>query len=283
MKTRTFPNENYKAVYMNGKTMRFLHDNTQPMKELKYSEFYDVKITNKCNGKCPYCYQDSTPDNDSTQNMVDRIRNYFEPMSTNERPFQVAIGGGEPTLHPSFIEILKTVYDLGITPNYTTNGMHISPEIVVATKKYCGGVAITCHKHLNEHWRRAHTYFTDNGVKTNFHIVISDRKSVNEFFKIYKEFKGKVDYFVLLPYIVKGRAKPVKIEYKYLFHLLDFIKDETDISDIAFGAKFYEHEKKLKQLNVSLYEPEIMSKYLDFVEMKKYNSSFDDEPIGEIK
>jgi sulfatase maturation enzyme AslB (radical SAM superfamily) len=279
MRTRSFPKENYKAVYINGKTMRFLHDNTKPMKELKYPEFYDIKITNMCNGGCPYCYQNSTPDAEFTMDMVVKIKNYFEPMTMNERPFQVAIGGGEPTLHPYFMEILRTFKTLGIVPNYTTNGMCITPEIVAATKAYCGGVAITCHEHLHEYWKHAHSMFTQMGVKTNFHIVISDRKSIDNFLQIYNVYKGDVEYFVLLPYIVKGRAKPMKIEYDYLFEQLDKL---DDISDVAFGARFYKHKKKLQCLGVSLYEPEIMSKYLDMVEMKMYKSSFDSKPIKKI-
>lgn len=280
MRTRSFPKENYKAVYIDGKTMRFLHDNTKPMKELKYPEFYDVKITNVCPGGCSYCYQDSKPVVECTQDMVERIRNYFEPMTMNQRPFQVAIGGGEPTLHPRFVEILKTVHDLGITPNYTTNGMCLTDEIVKASKMYCGGVAITCHKHLEKHWVNAYNELKKNGVNINFHHVISDKASVDYFLKVFNIYRGRVDYFVLLPYVTKGRAKKMTIEYEYLFKQLERF---GDISDIAFGARFYKFKDKLKCMNVSLYEPEIMSKYLDMVEMKVYKSSFDKKPIRSIK
>ena len=70
------------------------------------------------------------------------------------RPYQVAIGGaGEPTLHPDFCEVLKTSRELDIMPNYTTNGMHLSDKILYATKEYCGGVAVSTHKHLK--WGKA--------------------------------------------------------------------------------------------------------------------------------
>lgn len=282
MRTRSFPKENYKAIYINGKTMRFLHDNTKPMKELKYPEFYDIKITNMCAGGCSYCYQNSTPDGELTQDMIERIKNYFEPMTMNQRPFQIAYGGGEPTLHPQFLEILKMTYDLGITPNYTTNGMNITPEIVAATRMYCDGVAITCHEHLEKYWNDAFFKFERAMIASSFHIVIGDRKSIDYFVEIYDVYKDRVKYFVLLPYIVKGRAKPMKIEYDYLFEKLDMFANESSIDDIAFGARFYKHKKKLKCLGVSLYEPEIMSKYLDMVEMKMYKSSFDSKPIKKI-
>jgi hypothetical protein len=34
--------------------------------------------------------------------------------------FEVAFGGGEPTLHPDFLPILETAKNYGITPNFTT-------------------------------------------------------------------------------------------------------------------------------------------------------------------
>lgn len=104
MRIRVFANENYKAVFLNGKTMRFLCDHSKPMSKLTYPEFYDVKITNKCNGDCPYCYQDSKID-EPQSDIITKIKKYFEPMNMNQRPFQVAIGGGEPTLHPQFCDI----------------------------------------------------------------------------------------------------------------------------------------------------------------------------------
>ena len=30
---------------------------------------------------------------------------------------------GEPTIHPEFCEFLETVYNTGVVPNYTTNGI----------------------------------------------------------------------------------------------------------------------------------------------------------------
>ena len=60
IKTRCFPKNNYKSIYFNGKTMRIALDPEKPIIDLEYPEFYDIKITNKCNGKCNYCYQDSS-------------------------------------------------------------------------------------------------------------------------------------------------------------------------------------------------------------------------------
>lgn len=158
--------------------------------------------------------------------------------------------------------------------------MNLTYDIIEATEKYCGGVAITCHPHLKSYWKNAYKKLVGR-VKLNFHHVISDKKSVDTFIKIYNKYVNLIDYFVLLPLVVKGRATDTRVEYMYLFNKL---KRVSDLSKIAFGAKFYyEHKDKLKCLGVSVYEPEVMSRYIDLVKMKEYNSSYDSEPIRKIK
>jgi uncharacterized radical SAM superfamily Fe-S cluster-containing enzyme len=268
VKTRILPESNYKSIYNNGKTLRIALDSSKPILELKYPEFYDVKLTDKCNGMCPECYQNSIPQGKHSFDALKKIKDFFGKLSENNKPFQVALGGGEPTLHPDFIEILKTFHNLGITPNYTTNGMNLTEKILRATKKYCGGVAVSCHEHLN--WREAVYKLTEKGIKTNLHIIISDKQSIKDFEDIYNQFHRRIEYFVLLPYIAMGRAKKKRVQFKELTKVLDKIKSDQ----IAFGANFYKNLKTTKKYDVSLYEPELMSKYLDLTNMKIYKSSF---------
>jgi organic radical activating enzyme len=208
-------------------------------------------------------------------------------MTENQRPFQVALGGGEPTSHPEFVEVLKAFHELGIEPNYTTNGMWATniefkidePEIELlsATQKYCGGVAVSCHPHLKSYWEHAALLYHAYKIKLNFHIIISDKKSVDEFVTIYDKWKDKVDYFVLLPYGNQGRAETKEIDWEYLVSKLP-----EDQQKLAFGANFYPYLLKGDHcIKVSLYEPEIMSKYLDAKDMNLYTSSFNtDCPIN---
>lgn len=277
IKKRILKESNYSAIWYNGKTIRIALDPSKPITELAYPEFYDIKVTNKCYGKCPWCYQNSEPDESDTENIVQKVRDFFSPMSLNDRPFQVAAGGGEPTEHEDFIELLQVLKEeLDICPNYTTNGMWIDKDaidqykLISATKKYCGGVAVSCHPHLEKYWTNAANIYWQNEIKLNFHIIISDKESIDRFIKIYDEWKDKVDYFVLLPYSVMGRAKEEKkIDWEYLITKL------PDSSKLAFGANFYPYlQRGGTKLKISLYEPEICSKYLDLKDMKIYKSSF---------
>lgn len=278
IKKRIEQESNYSAIFVNGKTLRIPLDSKKEIGELKYPEFYDVAINDNCKGSCSFCYADSKMTlNSNYNNALNSLKNFFEPMSMNQRPFQIAIGGkGEPTLHPDFCSILKYTHSLGIIPNYTTNGMfigeHNCEEILDATKKYSMAVALSCHEHLTSFWKTAAELFFLNNVKTNFHIIISDKESIDRFLKIYKEYKGKILYFVLLPLTAKGRCKEAIVEHEYLFEKLSQM---NDIKDVAFGANFYPMLKETKyKFDLSLYEPEILSKFLDLKDMKIYKSSF---------
>jgi hypothetical protein len=288
MKIRVFKESNYKSVFFNGKTLRFALDESKPITELIYSEFYDISINNICNGKCPYCYADAKTTGHNFDNIVGKAKAYFGNMTDNQRPNQCAIGAaGEPTMHPDFVGFMKALYDMNIMPNYTTNGMfldnkenaHIS-NIIEATKKYCGGVAVSCHPHLKHHWMNAADLFYQNKIKLNFHIIISDKESIDDFMTIYNLWKDKVDYFVLLPYGAQGRAVQKEIDWDYL---ISVIPDNN--TNIAYGANFYPYLKDKKvntKIKISLYEPEIFSKYISLENNRitMYPSSFN---LTEVK
>jgi len=277
VKTRSFPKYNYRAVWCNGKTLRFQHDDSKPILELEYPEFYDVKITDYCKGGCPWCYQDSTKRGLHYENCVEKINQFFGPMTANQRPFQVAIGGGEPTSHPDFENILKAFHDLGICPNFTTNGM-FGEEVYQWASDYCGGVAISTHPQLDKHWKKAVTGFYYDDMVTNLHIIISDKESVNRFRSIYEGYHDLVSYFVFLPHMAMGRGKEKVIEWDYLCETLKAVGASKSI---AFGANFYPYLLKTPdRFKMSIYEPEILSKYLVLEDDGSiYKSSFSHQPI----
>ncbi len=278
LKIRRFEEHNYQGLHINGKTIRIALDPKKPIEELVYPEFYDVKMEEYCDGRCPYCYVDSKHTDPHMENIVEKFQKFFGDMDDNQRPFQIAFGGGEPTEHPDFIELMKHCHSMGIMPNYTTNGMWVRKSeeeqraILDVTKNYCGGVALSTHPHLKKYWEPAVDKFIKEDIFTNFHIIIGEKRSIDRFIELYEKYTGKIKYFVLLPLMETGRAKNVKVDFEYLHNTLP---DKMD--DIAFGANFYPFlcdYKKTGKYNVSLYEPEIMSGYLDLTDMKVYKSSF---------
>jgi hypothetical protein len=277
IKTRTFPEHNYRAIHVNGKTMRFALDPRNPIGELEYPEFFDVKVTSRCSGGCGYCYQSSGDSVCHVGGIVERFTGYFSRFDANQMPFQIAFGGGEPTSHPDFPALLEACSALGMVPNYTTNGMWVSgtsrDSISEATTRLCGGVAVSTHPHLSVHWRAAVEWYLSEGVHANLHVIIGNRASVDTFSEIYREFTGRVKYFVLLPLSAQGRSTEAFSDWEYLTS-----KIEGSPRDVAFGANFHPYlTRNPGRFRVSIYEPEAMSAYLDLETMKVFKSSFSSE------
>ena len=273
MKIRVDEKSNYKAFFFNGKTVRLCLDDKKPISKPEFPEFYDVDIfetlNGLCNGGCSYCYLNGNKNGKIVENAVEKIYDYFGKMSPNQRPFQVALpGSGEIFMHPKWEDILKAFYGLNIVPNYTTNGMFAENENVIeATKKYVGGVAITCHPHLKKFWTKAAELYCKNGIRTNLHLIISDNKSIDNFVKIYNEWKDRIEHFVLLPLGDQQVSLKKEIDWDYLVSVL------PKENKVAFGANFYPYLLK-GGVKVSLYDPEVFGGFLALDKMKLYKSSF---------
>jgi len=284
-KIREFKDRNYRAIFneTTGQTIRIAFDKTKDIEPLEYPELTDISFGTICKANCPFCYTSAIKNGVNYPNLVEKIDAWYGVMTENQRPFQVAIGGGgEPTMHPEFPAAVQRFRELGIMPNYTTNAMHLDETVLDATVKYCGGVAISCHPHLDKIWKKGVTTLTDKKIRTNLHIIVGEPGTTERFWEIYEEFKDKIEYFVLLPYQAVGRGKPVNVEPEWT-KLFDTLLDRN-LHNIAFGALFYpfilKHKDKYGKFDLSLYEPETMSGYVMFEDgpMVLRKSSYDLNP-----
>ena len=82
-------------------------------------ELVDVKITDACpfESQCGFCYMGSTVNGAAGDPA--RVMRLLEALA-DQRVFEIAFGGGEPTLWPRFTEILHYTRALGMVPNFTT-------------------------------------------------------------------------------------------------------------------------------------------------------------------
>ena len=168
-------------------------------------ELCDISITDRCSMGCAYCYQDSKPNRKhGRKDLVETILKGFEHV-----PYQIAIGGGEPTQHPDFPYILRKARELGTVPNYTTAGFKMTPEIVAATNEVCGGVAMTYHSFKGFDWFKEHykKLRTQLKVKLNIHLIADKNVAVNlrALCKI-KDELGPLSIVLLAYYPDVGRA-----------------------------------------------------------------------------
>lgn len=198
MKLKFEANDNYCYFfdYSTGKSI-LLGDCNEFVRE-KGPNLLDVSITNRCNRCCDFCYRHSTPVGD------DITLDDYQIVIDNAKECgvqQIAIGGGEPTVHPHFCEILKITRNNGIIPNYSTNAQNLTDKILRYTKKYCGAIAISVYDEFEEYKeiiKRIKSY----GIKVNFHLILSSDKikKYSSFLKEPPEWLADINALIFLNY-----------------------------------------------------------------------------------
>ena len=197
---------------------------------------------------------------------------------------------GEPTIHPEFCNFLKTVYETGVVPNYTTNGITIakdnelSSKILAFTREYVGGVAISFgNKSLRNYAHEAiYKLHKLGNTNINIHHIISDKESVDEFVAEWAHYGDSILYHVLLPLMPSGRSSEGVTEGT--FEYLEEVIEKNNIKNVAFGAHFIKNLRDSK-IKTWLYDEQSFSKNIiltkDLVQITP--SSFDLNPIMQIK
>ena len=296
LKRRVYPEHNYNAIWCNLKTIRLGEGKASALPPAE-SEFYDVGINTKCNAECPFCYVSASGKGVNYPNICETWNKWMETfwekkrdnVTITNKPFQIAIGStGEPTIHPEFCDFLKTVYETGVVPNYTTNGIliaqdnSISEQILVATSRYAGGVAVSFgNKNLRDYARKAIDKLI-NVTNVNIHHIISDKESVDAFIQEWLRYGDRILYHVLLPLMPSGRSAS-GIEDGVWEYLEEMIQ-KHEIKNVAFGAHFIKHLRDSK-IKTWLYDEESFSKNIILTPNKVQitPSSFDLNPIEVIE
>lgn len=298
LKRRFFPEHNYNALWCNLKTVRLGEGKALEL-PADQSEFYDVGINTKCNAECSFCYVSASGQGinypDICQTWKKWMDTFWEKAEDRiiftNKPFQIAIGStGEPTIHPEFCDFLKTVYETGVVPNYTTNGItlakdnELSKQIMEATRKYVGGVAVSFgNKTIRDYARTAVANLVNFGnTNVNIHHIISNKESVDVFVQEWAYYGSDILYHVLLPLRPSGRSSEGITDGT--FEYLEEVIEKNGIKNVAFGAHFIKNLRNSK-IKTWLYDEQSFSKNIiltkDLVQITP--SSFDLNPIMKIE
>ncbi len=92
-----------------------------------------IEVNDHCNLTCPVCFANSSPSRDGTRSLEEIDRMLDALVASEVEPDLLQISGGEPTLHPEIIEILKRAKKRPIRHlMLNTNGLRIArdPEFV---------------------------------------------------------------------------------------------------------------------------------------------------------
>ncbi len=107
-------------------------------KEIKTNEFIHIMVTNKCNRRCPFCFDENRKfGKDITKENFIKILDKAKENNIKE----VCILGGEPLLHPDIVWLCKKCKEYGFITVMTTN--YANPEVLKQCDKYLDSINIS--------------------------------------------------------------------------------------------------------------------------------------------
>lgn len=87
-----------------------------------------LEITKRCNLTCPHCYIDggASRENELSPPEIHALIDQLADMGV----WAIAITGGEPTLHPHFIDFVRHARRRGLLVGIATHGLHLSDRLL---------------------------------------------------------------------------------------------------------------------------------------------------------
>lgn len=291
-------NNNYWVVINSNRKLRIAFDDVEPFATMP--ELVDLKITDFCDIGCDFCYQDSTTQ--GTHAPLQDVKRILSQTSPYGVVTEYAIGGGEPTQHPDFAEILHAIYTNINIANFTTKNKKWfkDADLVNTVGKTVTGIAYSIDntKDLNEFFElHRHAFPMDSDYGTNGRQESKKRAPVF-YVHLIPELMGQDAFRDLLADIESINAKRVHLKPKINVTLLGFkpigrsegdevslIPEIIDIlqltknTPIGIDTKFaqdYKEFLELKEVDSTLYTTEEgeFSLYVDAVKDTAYKSSY---------
>ena len=300
--TEKVKNGNYYILYgstYNQKEKVRLQVDSIPDMIPEYPELVDMKITNACEHKCPFCYMASTPKGKHA-NITDicYIINKFKIKT------EFTLGGGNVLLHPQFDRIVSLIHSKNHIANITiryddVKTINDNLKIKKSIMKHVSGIGISVQsandfevavdfikemlllgKHVSLHMIPEMIGFQ------NSLDILEKLKDFNN--KLYNDNKDDIMYsynnckVLFLGLKQSGRAK--NLEHKLLSDdELDMLAKKSGYQynvDTAFINTYEEWFKKEynndEEYFLTRYEGEY-SMFIDAVKMQAYTSSYKDD------
>lgn len=184
----------------------------------------NIDLTNRCNMNCPICFANANqqgyvyePDYETVLKMLTALRNE-EPIKCTA----VQFSGGEPTIHPKLVDIIKAAKDMKFAQvQIATNGIEFAKNY--EKLKACSAAGLNS------------IYLSFDGVTDDVYLQARDRKmfgvklQVLENLRKLKEETGKCPSVVLVPTCVRGVND---------HQIGDIARFALDNSDVIRGVNF---------------------------------------------
>lgn len=103
----------------------------------------NIDLTNRCNQKCPICFANAASQKYVYEPTLKDVRKMMKMLSDEKpvRTWSLQFSGGEPTIHPDFIDIVKEARRMNFTQiQVATNGLTLAKDLDFCKKLGKAGV-----------------------------------------------------------------------------------------------------------------------------------------------
>jgi radical SAM protein with 4Fe4S-binding SPASM domain len=109
---------------------------TAPPHSLSVPETIHFSVTGLCDQACAGCFYSARSGSGvaATHAPLPLFERVVQKAG-QARVFQIALGGGEPTLHPQLVDMVRLARTYNLVPNLTTNGNRLTRELAIALKE----------------------------------------------------------------------------------------------------------------------------------------------------
>lgn len=265
---------------------------TLSLNKLGFPSLVDLKITDYCNFGCKFCYQNSTKR--GKHGDVENIKKIIDVLAESNTQ-EIAIGGGEPTLHPDLFEILLHAKSKNFVIGITTKNYKLYDiQNIKLYFNFIDSLAISCNSMEDlESAKNLRKQLQEKGIYTNIYVQsileLIDPNIYENFIKeVYKNFSN----FTLLGYKNYGRGNNNINVFKPNDNWLDVIYNS--IKNKTSDAEYYGYNFGVDTVIVNRYNELLKSNnkikkylynnregnqscYVDAVELKMGMCSFTNE------
>jgi MoaA/NifB/PqqE/SkfB family radical SAM enzyme len=198
----------------------------------------ELDLTNACNNRCPKCT--GMKNNPASLNM-EQLKRFVDEFAEIEGKSIILAGGGEPLIHPNFIEILHYIKSKGLKIGIYSNGLALNESEAKAIIDCCSFFRISLDAGSPEIYKKTHGMELES-----FNKVVENMKM---FSRLKKELNSKISYGA--SFLTGGLTRPDILNFFKLCkecgldygQLKPFLYDNTDIGqELQKGKELYEDE-----------------------------------------
>ena len=200
----------------------------------------NIDLTNRCNQRCPICFANAAVAGYVYEPSFEQIKKMMI-MLRNEKPVPcpaIQFSGGEPTIYPRVIEVIKLAKELGFVQiQIATNGLRASQDL-----EFC--------KRMKEAGLNT-IYFQFDGTKKETYLKVRGFDALPVKMKALENFrKAGLKSIVLVPTVVRG------INDDQIGDIMRIAKENSDIvrgvnfQPVSFSGRI--DRKKLREERITI-------------------------------